>query len=165
MNYVRDCVEYNFINESLDESDFVHSFFYSPEVDKFYVGIADPEGHVYYRKIPFEAMNKAVEWYKQAKQLEKAAVISIKGLQLAEVLAALYNYADPQGLCLIPQGPENMSVQEARDIIAHRSTMKFDCLNGRILKINLNGCELDPRRYDSYNGVGIAQVAIDSIRK
>jgi len=87
------------------------------------------------------------------------AEISLKGLDKAKVLAALFKHALPRD----PDHPEpDLSVAEARRLL--KEDTGFDYLRDRILKVNLAGDSLDPWGYDRDNGSGAAQRAIDSIR-
>lgn len=87
--------------------------------------------------------------------------ISLKGLDKAEVLAALYNASRPQGLGFIQYNPELMTADEARELLSQRTY--FDYLKGRVMKVDLSGDELDPWGYDRDNGRGAAQEAISAI--
>lgn len=88
-------------------------------------------------------------------------MIDIKGRK-AEVLAALYNASHPQGLGFLHFSPPYpMSIEQAEALLAKGAY--FDYLQGRVMKVDLSGDELDPRLYDRDNGAGAAQRAIDSI--
>lgn len=87
--------------------------------------------------------------------------ISIKGLDKAEVLAALYNNSQPLGMgFLAPGHSEQLSVEVAKAIIRETDDLYFDYLRGRVMKVDLNGDEFDPRLYDRDNGSGAAQRAL-----
>ena len=79
-------------------------------------------------------------------------MISIKSLDKAAVLAALYNAARPQGMGFMRFDPKPMTVEEARRLLAQQQD--FDYLQGRVMKVNLSGDELDPTWYDRDNGQG-----------
>lgn len=89
-------------------------------------------------------------------------MVDIKGLNKAEVLAALYNNSKPNGLCyLCLEHP--MSTDEAEAIL--KQTTDFDYLNGRVLKVNLSSDDwFEEWLYDRDNGDGAAQRVIDSLR-
>ena len=89
--------------------------------------------------------------------------INLKKLDKAEVLAALYNASKPQGLGFLHATDEPMSAKQAKKILKKQTD--FDYLQGRVMKINLGGDELDPRGYDYDNGEGAAQAAIDSLKE
>ncbi|AYG07730.1 hypothetical protein D7M10_11795 [Pseudomonas fluorescens] len=85
--------------------------------------------------------------------------MDIKGLDKAEVLAALFNASRQQGLGFLDtRGGVGMSADEAREIL--KETQHFDYLRGRVMKISLDGDELEPRLYDRDNGHGAAEQAI-----
>lgn len=85
--------------------------------------------------------------------------MNIKGLDKAEVLAALFNASRQQGLGFLDtRGSTGMSTDEAREIL--KETQHFDYLRGRVMKISLDGDELEPRHYDRDNGHGAAEQAI-----
>lgn len=85
--------------------------------------------------------------------------MDIKGLDKAEVLAALFNASRQQGLGFLDtRGSVGMSADEAREIL--KETQHFDYLRGRVMKISLDGDELEPRLYDRDNGPGAAEQAI-----
>ena len=110
--------------------------------------------------------------------------ISIKGLDKAEVLAALHNGTQPLGMGRLQAIPE-MTVEMARGylkrgddhaeglqairdqggIVIGHEPMYFDYLCGRPLKIDISTDEIDPRLYDRDAGEGACARAIASIRK
>lgn len=91
-------------------------------------------------------------------------MVSIKGLSKASVLAALYNCSHPLGLGFLQYTPENMTEQEASELLKHRDY--FDYLKGRVMKVDLSGDDsFDERLYDRDNGIGAAQRAVDSIKE
>lgn len=87
--------------------------------------------------------------------------ISLKGLDKAEVLAALYNASKPQGMGFIQYDPKPMTREEAAGLLEDRTS--FDYLQGRVMKVHLGGDEFDPWLYDRDNGQGMAQSAIKQI--
>jgi len=89
--------------------------------------------------------------------------INIKSLNKGKVLAALYNNSKPQGLGFLDHDPTPMTQSEAEDLL--EKITYFDYLQGRVMKIDLSGDELNPRLYDRDNGTGAAQKAIDTIRQ
>ena len=81
-------------------------------------------------------------------------MISIAGLDKAEVLAALYNAARPQGMGFLQYKPEPMTDREAREILDGGQDY-FDYLNGRAMKVSLKSADqLEERLYDRDNGAG-----------
>lgn len=92
------------------------------------------------------------------------ATISLEGLKKAEVLAALYNAARPQGMGFLHYDPAPMTADEAQAIL-DRGITYFDYVKGRVMKVDLKGNFFDPWLFDRDNGEGAAQAAIDSLRK
>lgn len=87
--------------------------------------------------------------------------MNIKGLNKANVLAALYNNAKPLGLGMIHYDPKPMTEQEA-EILLNQQTY-FDYLKGRVMKVDLSSDELNTRLYNRDNGHNAAEDAILSI--
>jgi hypothetical protein len=91
-------------------------------------------------------------------------MVSIKGLDKAAVLAALYNASRPQGMGFLQYNPEDMTVDVARRIL-NDHYVDFDYLAGRMMKINLRSDdEFDERLYDRDLGKGAAERAIAPLR-
>jgi len=89
-------------------------------------------------------------------------MISIAGLNRADVLAVLYNAAKPQGLGFLHYDPTPMERAEAEALISEYTY--FDYLKGRVMKIDLSGDELDVQWFNRDNGAGSAEVAIELLR-
>lgn len=87
--------------------------------------------------------------------------IALTGLNKADVLAALYNASKPQGKGLLQHTPAPMTQDEAMAKL--EKTTYFDYLNGRVMKVDLSGDELDPWGYDRDNGQGAAERAIATL--
>ena len=90
------------------------------------------------------------------------AMISLVGLDKAEVLAALYNASKPQGMGFLHYDAKPMTREEAEKHL--EKDTRFDYLNGRVMKINLGNDELDPFLYDRDNGQNAALKAITELR-
>ena len=91
-------------------------------------------------------------------------MVDIKGLDKAEVLAALYNHSKPQGLGFLQFDPKPMSIDEAEEIL--KQTTDFDYLKGRVMKINLSSDDgFEEWLYNRDNGDGAAQRVINELRK
>jgi len=110
-------------------------------------------------------------------------MISIKGLNKADVLAALYNHSVPLGMGIFQFKREEMTREAAQTIIDENLALDdgkpfgmpqfvhggggkglwFDYLYGRVMKVDLSGDEFEERLYDRDLGPGAAQEAIDSI--
>lgn len=92
-------------------------------------------------------------------------MISIKGLDKAKVLAALYNNAKPQGMGFLHYTPKPMDEEEAQEVLNSGQTY-FDYVLGRVMKVDLQSDEeFDPRLYNRDNGAGSAERAIATLRK
>ena len=89
--------------------------------------------------------------------------IDLKGLDKAEVLAALYNGSRAQGIGVLHASPAVMT----KDVAAGQLSQGpyFDYVFGRVMKVHLDRDSLDPRLYDRDLGVGAAKRAIDGLRK
>jgi hypothetical protein len=90
-------------------------------------------------------------------------MVSMNGLDKADVLAALYNAAGSVGKGYLQHDNSSMSRGEARKIL-DRGQTSFDYLKGRVMKIDLSGGEFDPWLFDRDNGSGAAQRAVNSLR-
>lgn len=87
--------------------------------------------------------------------------ISLEGMDKSAVLAALYNASRPQGMGFMQYDPTPMTTKEAEGLL--KEYTRFDYLKGRVMKINLEGDELDIRNYDRDNGAGAAEKAIKAM--
>jgi len=90
--------------------------------------------------------------------------IDIKGLDKAEVLAALYNNSRQQGMGFLDgRGQQKMTADQARELLKEETS--FDYLYGRVMKIQLEpeADTFEEYLYDRDNGKGAAQDAIDSL--
>ena len=81
--------------------------------------------------------------------------MKIKQDKKAEILTALYNNSRPLGLGFLHFTPEDMDIQEARELL--KESTYFDYLKGRVMKIDLSGEELDPWLYDRDNGTNACE--------
>lgn len=92
-------------------------------------------------------------------------MVSIDGKNKADVLAALYNRAKPQGMGFLHYDPTPMTREVAEEFLsAPNESLYFDYLKGRVMKVDLRSdTEFSERLYDRDNGQGAAQAAIDSI--
>lgn len=99
-------------------------------------------------------------------------VISIKGIDKARLLQALFNHSRQQGLGLLDEfGKAEMTYEHANNIITQhknhpdRWPLSFDYLHGRVMKVDLSGDELDSTLYDRDNGKGAAEAVVAVIRE
>ena len=89
--------------------------------------------------------------------------MNIKGLNKAEVLAALYNNARVQGMGFLQADNKAMTTEEAEKILAETPDKYFDYLKGRVMKIRIAGDEIDTRLYNRDNGNGAAEMIVDAL--
>lgn len=104
--------------------------------------------------------------------------IDISGIDKAELLAALYNRARPQGMGFLHFTPEDMTIEQASKELdrgddstrmfgprsGHRP-LAFDYLRGRAMKIDISGDTLNPWGYDRDNGTGMAARIVAGLRE
>jgi len=84
--------------------------------------------------------------------------IDISKMNKAEILSKLYNSSKPMGLGFLHFTPEDMTKEEAENLL--KETQWFDYLKGRVMKIDLNGDDLRVDGYDRDNGEGAAARAL-----
>lgn len=90
-------------------------------------------------------------------------MVSIKGLNKAQVLAALYNGSKPQAFGFIHYTPQPMTEQEAAATIVNQG-FSFDYLNGRVMKIDISNDDVHTQGYDQDNGTGAVEGIINALR-
>lgn len=91
-------------------------------------------------------------------------MVSIKGLDKAEVLLALYNAAHLQGMGFL-SAVNNYGIEDARkDIENQGDDLYFDYLHGKVMKVDISGDEFDPWLFDRDNGGCAAAMAIEKLR-
>ena len=90
-------------------------------------------------------------------------MIDITGLSKAVVIKALYDGAQVQGLGFFKATATPITVADCQELV-DSGDLDFDYLQGRVMKIDLSGDQIDPRLYDRDNGSGAAARAIDRIR-
>lgn len=103
------------------------------------------------------------------------SIVSIKGLNKADVLAALYNASKPQGAGFMDFDPHLMAREEAAELLSQEAEglqlpyrLYFDYVKGRVMKIEFgfgdaNSDVLTTRLYDRDNGPGAAARAIEDL--
>lgn len=90
-------------------------------------------------------------------------MVDIKGMNKADVLAALYNHSRPLGMGFLHYDPAPMTREQAQTLL-DGGRAYFDYLKGRVMKVDLRSDEgFDEWGYDRYNGSGAAQRAVDSV--
>jgi len=88
--------------------------------------------------------------------------IDISQANKAEILAALYNQAQPQGMGFMHHTPTDMTTEEAQEILDTGQTY-FDYVQGRVMKVDLGKDILWTGLYDRDNGHGAAYRAIQHL--
>lgn len=98
--------------------------------------------------------------------------IDVSHLSKAECLRRLYNRARVQGLGFLHMKREDMTLEQAQTVIAEHvaecaetgrppsTSLYVDYLQGRVLKVHINGKILLTPLYDRDNGQGAAARAI-----
>lgn len=96
-------------------------------------------------------------------------MVNIKGLDKIEVLDALYQASHPQGMGMMHYIPGGLSDEDKNHLRNDcKNIGKFpyvDYLNGRVMKVDLNGDEFDERLFDRDCGAGSAHRAIVGLVK
>jgi len=90
-------------------------------------------------------------------------IISLRGLDKAAVLAALYNASHPLGMGFLHYDPEPMTTEEAKELLEEHP--HFDYLKGRVMKLDFSDGEFDSWLYDRDVGPGAASMVITALRK
>lgn len=101
------------------------------------------------------------------------AMVSIRCMDKAEVLLALWQASQMQGMSFLGfLASGELTLEQAQKEVQERKHTRedgtdsifFDYLNGKVLKVDLGQDEFDPRLYDRDNGEGAAQRAIDNLK-
>ena len=90
------------------------------------------------------------------------AKVSLQGLDKGEVLAALYNASRPLGMGFLHYNPKPMTPEEGAQLVATQTY--FDYLQGRVMKVDLSGDELETWLYNRDNGECAAEKVISELR-
>ena len=88
-------------------------------------------------------------------------MISLKGLNKAEVLARLYNASRIQGMGFLQAVSTQMTIREAEELLKQDTC--FDYLHGKVMKVDLGGDSFDPWLYDRDNGAGKAESVLKDL--
>lgn len=100
-------------------------------------------------------------------------IVSIAGLDKAEVLLALWQASQMQGMSFLGfLGSGELTLEQAQKEVQERKhigfdgkdSIYFDYLNGKVMKVDIGQDEFDARLYDRDNGEGSAQRAIDNLK-
>lgn len=87
--------------------------------------------------------------------------VDILGLDPVDVLRALWTNAQPRSL---PQVPEPMSRERARELFAQHPDGRFDSVDDRSVKVRFDGDNLEVSRYDHDHGRGIGRAVVARLR-
>lgn len=95
-------------------------------------------------------------------------MISIKGLDKAEVLHELWKNSHSQGMSAM-FCKEELSLEQCKELVKGinpniRDSGYFDYLAGRVMKIDLSTDEINPYLYDRDNYEGAAENVISKLR-
>lgn len=92
-------------------------------------------------------------------------MISIKGLNKAAVLKALYDGSHTQGMGFLQAVPPGtVTIEHCQMLLNNTGYPYFDYLYGRVIKVDLSGDSFDERLYDRDCGTGAAKRAADKVR-
>jgi hypothetical protein len=92
----------------------------------------------------------------------KMSNIDISKMNKCEVVAKLFNASKAQGMGFFQTGHnQKMSATEAEKHLDNAGDGYFDYLNGRVMKVDVSGDELNPSLYDRDNGQGAAERALN----
>lgn len=88
--------------------------------------------------------------------------VDISDLDKGAVLAALYNASRPQGMGFLHYDPTPMTPEQGTELL--KTSMDFDYLKGRVMKVDLSGDTFEPWSYDRDNGDGQAELVVQALR-
>jgi len=95
--------------------------------------------------------------------------IAIDDIDRAEFLAALFNKARPFGLGFLHASGDDMTVSEARQLLAaddnEAGESCFDYLKGRLMKVLIGQKSANIELYDRTYGTGAARMIADGLRR
>lgn len=90
--------------------------------------------------------------------------LDIKGIDKAELLAALHNGTRALGMGILHDICRDMTKEEAARILAETGQTRFDYLLGRPLKVDIGGDEMFAGLYDRDAGDGAAERIVSRLR-
>ena len=106
--------------------------------------------------------------------------IEVSGIDPAVLLAALYNrsFVNSNGMGILQARPGDMTLEEAQvylsgkvegdymgKALTRNGNRYFDYLNGKVMKVEINGKTLRVGLYDRDMGQGAAQKVVDQLLK
>jgi hypothetical protein len=89
-------------------------------------------------------------------------MISIKGLDKAVVLQALHSASKAQSMGFMHFDPKGLSLAECNQVL--ESDTYVDYLQGRVIKVDFSGEEIDPYLFDRDNGTGALERVVSEVR-
>ena len=93
-------------------------------------------------------------------------MVNIKDLNKAEVLKALWDHSHCQGMSYMAlMGKGSITLADAQELVSNTPRLYFDYVAGHVIKCDISGDEFDERLYDRDCGEGMAQRAIDAVRR
>lgn len=90
-------------------------------------------------------------------------MISIKGLDKALVLLSLWNRSHEQGMSFFGKFTSSPTVDDARKFLIEHDYYA-DYFNGRVIKVDFRGDEINPGLYDRDCGTGACAEAVEAVR-
>ncbi len=103
--------------------------------------------------------------YGIGERLIQLTTVNIDGLEIAAVFAALCNGSRPDYKSLFRFNGELVTIEDARAFVGNLP-MSFDYIKGRVLGVRFVALDaIDTSKYDLVNGVGAAQLVINSLRQ
>lgn len=87
--------------------------------------------------------------------------MDISKMNKADVLRTLYNAAKPQGLGMLSYKPEDMTKDEAEELL--KNGTYFDYLYGRVMKVDLSKDDLFLGLYNRDNGYNAGENALSHL--
>lgn len=92
-------------------------------------------------------------------------MIDITGIDKATLVAALFNNSKPLGLGFFSAKNNSEMTKESAQKYLDKGQTYFDYLEGRVMKIDVSGNQMDPQMYDRDNGNGAANKVVEGIKK
>lgn len=118
-----------------------------------------------YATMCINEMDMVCDELSKTKNRGENIMVTIKGLDKAEVILALWNRSHEQGMSFLGTKIPHPTIADAREWVERNPSLYFDYLNGRVIKCDISQDEFDPRLYDRDCGAGAAEAAIAKIRK
>lgn len=112
--------------------------------------------------------NRMTEFPDNPKEKAMDDKIDVSAIAPEKLLAGLYNSARQQGMGFLnPAGAQPMTEEDARRYLeanTYKERTYVDYLQGRVMKVEINGQTLDSALYDRDNGTGAAARVVKSLK-